>query len=75
MDSLAAEEQGAVNAHVEPTTAFTPALPVAKTNGASKRSREEEEENSHPSETNGVGTAGAHIGEYLYPLCFIHPQY
>lgn len=65
MDSLAAEEQGAVNAHAEPTTAVTPTLPVAKTNGASKRSREDEDENIQSSVPNGIGADGAQTGENL----------
>lgn len=63
MDSLAAEDQGHVDASAEPTSAIAPDLPVAKLNDTGKRGREEEDENAQPSVPNGVGAAVAQLDD------------
>lgn len=51
MDSLAAEQQGKVDPHQEPNAAIDPELPVKRTNGTGKRSRDDQVEEGSP--TNG----------------------
>ena len=66
MDSLAAEEEGAVDAHTEPTSVISPALPVSKANGTGKREREEEEESMRLPPVNGNGVEATQTREHIH---------
>lgn len=67
MDSLAAEEQGKVDAHSEPVSSIAPDLPITKPNGAGKRTRDDVDENDDPSAPNGIGAEAAQGGEEILP--------